>query len=78
MVYPGLPPNVKHLHQTGGMYRTCLVVELVSLAELGGDELDLIAHKLAATLSSLGTIVDKSKVVKPDDFDNQLRNSLRI
>lgn len=79
--YPGYPPSYKDVTVVGGYYRTCLVIELISLDKLSGSEIAVILEKLEATIEKLKTSMvnlEKSDVVTPDRFDPILRASLRL
>jgi len=79
--YPGYPPNYKIIDVLGGMNRTCLVIEILSLGPMDEIQLALVRDQLEGTLDRLRRsmpAMEKFKAVLPSQFDKQLRDGLRI
>jgi hypothetical protein len=80
--YPGYPPNYRVVDETGGYYRTCLVIELLSIGSLSNTEMALVQERLEATVEQLKrdlrATIEASQLVTPDRFDPLLRDGLRL
>ena len=79
--YPGYPPSIKQVRESGGLSRTCLVVDVLSLKPMLPEELAVLQESLEMaierTKSRLATL-ESSRVVTPDRFDPLLRTGLRL
>ncbi len=79
--YPGYPPSYKLVEKTGGYYRTCIVIDLLSLSKLHSSELAVIQEQLEAVMSRLCKTmpnIERSDVVLQNRFDRNLRDGLRL
>ncbi len=79
--YPEYSPNFRVVSTTGGYQRTCLVIELLTLAPLTGVELALVQEQLEATLDKIRrqlATLEISKVISTDQFDRLLLEGLRL
>lgn len=77
--YPNYPPSFTIVEETGGLKRTCLVVELLSLGRLTDVQMAMVLERIEASIQALKIpILEKVKVVQPDSFDTLLSAGLRL
>lgn len=79
--YPGYPPNLLSVHQTGGYHRRCMVLEFLTLDKLTSEEEAQIYE--AIEMSILTALrgrqnVEKFKLISQDSFDTLLLEGLRL
>lgn len=76
--YPGYPPSYSVIPILGGHQRTCLVIELLS-GGLSTTDLTHISEQLEAfLLGRFKSVIEKVKVVTPEQFDGLLLRGLRL
>jgi hypothetical protein len=75
--YPPYPPSFTKVAEIGGYHRTCLVIDLFTLQELGAPQIAAIEDQIELLLSRI-RLVDKSEVVGPHRFVKPLRVALRL
>lgn len=79
--YPGYPPSYSKIDGTGGLTRTCFVLEFLSLGHLSKEQRAMIEEQISALVEKLarGIItVEKTDFVTPDRFDQKLSDGLRL
>jgi hypothetical protein len=79
--YPGYPPSYKIVDETGGLHRSCLVIEFLSPKPLTNSEIAMIQEKIEVHVDNLKQImvsIEEAQVVTPDRFDPILREGLRL
>lgn len=79
--YPGYPPNFRIVDVLGGMHRTCLVIEVLSLGSIDDLQLSVMRDQLEGLLEKMKVsmpMIEKTKVALPTQFDKLLRDGLRI
>lgn len=79
--YPGFPPNYKEVSETGGLKRTCFVLEFRSSHDLTNTQLAMIEEQISALAKKLAfriPSVDTVEFVVPKRFDRILLEGLRL
>jgi hypothetical protein len=79
--YPGFSPNFKVVPATGGLRRTCFVLEFRSAGDLTNTQIAMIEEQmsaLAARLAKRIPNVDTAEFVSPKRFDRILLEGLRL
>lgn len=79
--YPGYSPNQKSVTTTGGYHRNCLVIDILSLAQMNPAEIAMLEEQVSAQLAKLSKTmpnIHKCELITPDRFDRILSEGLRL
>lgn len=79
--YPGFSPNFKVVPATGGLKRTCFVLEFRSQGNLTNTQIAMIEEQISALADKLAKgipSVDTAEFISPERFDRILLEGLRL
>jgi hypothetical protein len=79
--YPGYAPNYRHVDKLGGFYRSCFIIDILSLNSLSPTQLAMIQEQIEASVSTISKNmrdIERAEVVTPDRFDKLLKDGLRL
>lgn len=77
--YPNFPPNYKSVTIHGGLHRTCIVIDILSLNTLSQGELAVIQERVEAAIENIRNHnIEKTDVVLPNRFDPIVKEGLRL
>lgn len=77
MPYPDFPPTYTVVRENGGYHRDCLVIDLSTLKKLDPERLAQIEDTIGVALNKFHD-VEKSRIIRSDNFNVELSRALRL